>query len=219
MTKTACLMKNVSEGLVDLFAAQTVSVDPNSFVKTEFVRLDVVPITLAQKISLVSTNNVQILARCLDNADLVLIAMFLITEFNVVAPKECLEILSSVVQHLLSLVTATVNVMNQNVTVLQNVKPQTTVLVDKFVNEEIVDQNVTRELVPLVNFVKEMSALKDVVLTQIVRTICHVSTRNVSILVLKTNVVKKQFVVQQIIVRFVFVLMDLLASLLSNAYK
>lgn len=49
--------------------------------------------------------------------------------------------------------------------------------------------------------------------------ICHVSRVNAKIRALKANVEKKQFVVQRIIARFVFVLMDLVANQLSNVHK
>jgi hypothetical protein len=113
MTKTVCQMRDVLEGLVELFAVQTVNVVQNLFAKTECVRLDAVQITLALTINLVLTNNVLTPVLCLVNVDLALNVTFTITEFNVAALKEWPEIPSLVAHLLLKPVTATVNVMNQ----------------------------------------------------------------------------------------------------------
>jgi hypothetical protein len=212
-------MKDVSEDHVDLFVALIANVAKNSFVKTEFARLDAVRITLVQKICHVSTNNVRILAPCQVNVVLVLSVMSLTTEFNVVVLKECKEILLLVAHRLLNHATATANVMNPNAIVSTSVKLQAIALVVKFVNVELVAQNVIQELVHQANFAKEMFALKDVVLTQIAQTICHASKGNAKILALKTNVEKRLFAARLIIVLSVFALMVSRVNQLLNVLK
>lgn len=71
----------------------------------------------------------------------------------------------------------------------------------------------------LVNFVKEMFVLKDVVSTLIVPTIWHALKGNVKTRVLKINVVKKLFVARQTIVPSVFVPTALQVNQQSSAFR
>jgi hypothetical protein len=123
------------------------------------------------------------------------------------------------VQLNLNFVMLIVNVTNQNVIVSQNVNHQTTVHVDKIVVKDFVDQNVIQEIVLQVNFVKTTFVLKVVNQNQIAQMIWIVKIINVKIHVKVLNVVIMQFVDQQIIAHFVFVLMVLLVNLLLNVRK
>lgn len=82
------MTKNAFAAPAELFAAKTASVEMDSYVKIESVKLVAEPTTPVQSLSLASTNNAQILVQFLDSADHVLTAVFIITVFNAAARKE-----------------------------------------------------------------------------------------------------------------------------------
>jgi hypothetical protein len=88
MIKIVFLMRNVFVEHVELFVVKTVNVEMNLYVKIEYVKLDAELIILVQKLNLVSISNVLILVQYWDNVAHVLIVVFIIMEFNVVAKRD-----------------------------------------------------------------------------------------------------------------------------------
>ena len=80
-------MKDVFEALAELYVIQTLLVDKDSFVRTEYARLDAELIIVVHLKKLVSTNNVQIHVYQWDNVDHALNVVYLTMVFNAVAQQ------------------------------------------------------------------------------------------------------------------------------------
>lgn len=110
-----------------------------------------------------------------------------------------------------------VNAMNQNYSALKNANLYRIVLAVSHVTMERVVQNVVLDHVHQDNYVKKMFALMVAAQIMIVQMIYHALVESAKIHARKMYAVKKRYADHQIIVQFVYVLMDSAANQQSNA--